>query len=148
MQWMKTWHCGTASEQVPVPLPSSCPALSAHCASLQMEELPLELLSSLQMTLAWFLSLLENSAQSGHRLWQPGCKNHSLVLPQLSRGPQPHTPGLHTGSLCMMGLHSRAPPHFPQQGNMRVSSQQSTSKNGSIKSVSTALGSLSQQLPL
>lgn len=44
---MKTWHCGTASEHVSVPVPGSCPALSAHCASPQMEELPLELLSSL-----------------------------------------------------------------------------------------------------
>lgn len=106
--WMKAWHRGAAGEHVPVPVLGSCPMLPAHCTSPRMEELPLEMTSWLQTTLAWCLASVENPAPGEHGLQQPGCGYRSMVLPQLSPGTQNHAPGLHTDN----HMRDVAPPPF------------------------------------
>lgn len=105
--WMKAWHRGTAGEHVPVPVPSSCPVLPAHCAGPWMEEEPpLEMPSWLQTTLAWCLVLVEKPAPGGHSLQQPGCGYRGVVLPRL---PQPRSGAARKTTTCMVWLHHPFP---------------------------------------
>lgn len=100
--WMAAWHWGAAGEKVPIPVPGSRAIPPADCTGPPAEELPLEVLSWLQVSLALWLCPAENLVPVGHGLWQPGW---GYVQPYVCRHtyaplPLPPTPSPKNKEVC------------------------------------------------